>query len=222
MEDTQDKFDYTHDSSDYIALTPNAQLISSTWADMNGYWGVAIGAFLLLILVSVLSFIIPLGGLVIGGPLALGMAILSLNISRQRNAQVNQIFEGFNQFGTAIGAYLLMLLIVLLFLLLFIIPGIIAALYLSQTMYVIADNRNISVVDALKESKRLMEGNKAKLFRLMLRFAGLSFLCLLTLGIGYFWLIPLQNVTFARFYEDISGNKGEQPRLLHDDLIDQI
>jgi hypothetical protein len=41
MEDTQNKFDYTHDSSEYVELTPNAQLISGTWADLNGYWGVA-------------------------------------------------------------------------------------------------------------------------------------------------------------------------------------
>jgi len=35
---------------------------------------------------------------------------------------------------------------------------------------------------------------------------GLSILCVFTLGIGFIWLLPYQNVVFAEFYDDIKDN----------------
>jgi uncharacterized membrane protein len=60
--------------------------------------------------------------------------------------------------------------------------------------------------DALKKSKSMMDGHKLKLFYLCLRFFLLALLCILTLGIGFFWLIPYGHVTMAKFYDDIKGN----------------
>ncbi|WP_369292780.1 DUF975 family protein, partial [Saccharophagus degradans] len=36
-----------------------------------------------------------------------------------------------------------------------------------------------------------------------LRFLGWAILCLLTLGIGFLWLIPYMYVTYAKFYDDL-------------------
>lgn len=49
----------------------------------------------------------------------------------------------------------------------------------------------------------MMDGYKLKLFRLVLRFLGLGLLCILTLGIGFFWLIPYTQVCMAKFYDDV-------------------
>jgi hypothetical protein len=46
-----------------------------------------------------------------------------------------------------------------------------------------------------------------KFFTLCLRFLGLSILCILTLGIGFLWLIPYWHVTAAKFYEDVAMEK---------------
>ena len=48
--------------------------------------------------------------------------------------------------------------------LLLIIPGIIAWLRYSQTWYILADNNNISPMDAIRKSKEMMVGNIGKLF----------------------------------------------------------
>lgn len=32
---------------------------------------------------------------------------------------------------------------------------------------------------------------------------GLALLCILTLGIGFFWLIPYTQVCMAKFYDDV-------------------
>lgn len=69
--------------------------------------------------------------------------------------------------------------------------------------YVILDNPNIDVVEALKESKRIMNGHKMELFKLELSFIGWMILGILTLGILYLWLIPYMRVTIANFYIEI-------------------
>jgi uncharacterized membrane protein len=144
--------------------------------------------------------------LIIGGPFALGAAIFSLSISRGKEARLEQIFQGFNSFSTAFIAYLLVILYVLLWALLLIVPGIIAALGYSMTFYILADDPLIKPQDALKKSKSMMDGYKLKLFYLVLRFFLLALLCILTLGIGFLWLIPYVHVTMAKFYDDIKGN----------------
>ena len=137
--------------------------------------------------------------------MALGAAIFSLNISRGKEARLEQIFLGFNNFSTALIGYLLLLIYVILWTLLLIIPGIIAALGYSMTFYIIADDPTIKPQDALRKSKTMMNGYKLKLFYLGLRFFLLAILCLLTLGIGFFWLIPYVHVTMAKFYDDVNG-----------------
>jgi hypothetical protein len=40
---------------------------------------------------------------------------------------------------------------------------------------------------------------------LSLRLLLLAILCILTLGIGFLWLIPYVHVTMAKFYDDVRG-----------------
>ncbi len=196
--------------------TENVTLMRAARESLKGKWGVAILTFLIYILLtsttgtarshgSMLTFSSALT-LIIGGPLALGAAIFSLSISRGKEARLEQIFLGFNNFSTALITYLLLILYVLLWTLLLIIPGIIAALGYSMTFYILSDDPLIKPQDALKKSKSMMDGYKLKLFYLCLRFFLLGLLCILTLGIGFLWLIPFIHVTMAKFYDDIKGN----------------
>lgn len=156
---------------------------------------------------------IALGTLLITGPMTLGLAYFSLSIARDQNAQLQQIFDGFNNFGTALGAYLLMILFIFLWMLLLIIPGIIAALSYAMTFYIIADDPKIGPLDAIDKSKQMMNGYKMKLFLMFLMFLGMALLCILTLGIGFLWFIPFANVTLAKFYMDIK-NRNVIPEVI--------
>ena len=49
--------------------------------------------------------ILSLLTIIISGPIALGISIFSLNISRNKDAKIEQLFEGFRNFGTSILAY---------------------------------------------------------------------------------------------------------------------
>jgi uncharacterized membrane protein len=196
--------------------TDNLTLLRAARESLKGKWGLAILTFFIYILLTTVpSSVKPHGSiltlrstltLIIGGPLALGAAIFSLSISRGKEARLEDIFQGFNRFSTAFITYLLILLYVLLWLLLLIVPGIIAALGYSMTFYILADDPLIKPQDALKKSKSMMDGYKLKLFYLSLRFFLLAILCILTLGIGFLWLIPYVHITMAKFYDDIKGN----------------
>jgi uncharacterized membrane protein len=73
----------------------------------------------------------------------------------------------------------------------------------SQALYILADHPGIGCLDAITASRELMDGYKAKLFRLMLRFVGWALLCIFTLFIGLIWLIPYMGAAMAAFYDDL-------------------
>jgi len=190
--------------------SPNGELTARARASLRGQWGLCVGfCFLFMLLSTVISYV-PMGSLVLTGPLALGMTIFFLTIARGSEAELGMMFAGFKKFANALVAYLLMAIFVFLWSLLLIIPGIIAALSYSQTYYLLADNPSLDGLDAIRRSKKMMRGHKWKLFCLNLRFFGWGLLCLLTLGIGFLWLWPYVAASQAHFYEDLKPASAEQ------------
>jgi len=189
--------------------TENSILMQQAREALSGKWGLAIGTILVYMLIVGGISAIPVAGsvvlLIIGGAFTLGLTSFTLNLSRNKEAKLEQIFGGFNNFVVALSAYLLMAIYVMLWMLL--VPGIIAALSYSMTFYILADDDTISASDALKKSKQMMEGYKWKYFCLGLRFIGWALLCILTLGIGFFWLMPYTHVSMAKFYDDLKENQ---------------
>ena len=78
----------------------------------------------------------------------------------------------------------------------------------AMSDYILAENPQIPVSEALRESARMMKGNKWRLFCLELSFIGWGFLCLLTCGIGYLWLRPYMYQAEAALYHEISGREA--------------
>jgi len=99
-------------------------------------------------------------------------------------------------------------LFVFLWMLLLIVPGIIAAYRYAMAMYILAENPDIGVMEALRESKRLMAGRKMKLFLLHLSFIGWGLLSLLTFGIGLLFLIPYISAAEATFFLEASDQQA--------------
>lgn len=191
----------------------NALLMQEARQALTGRWFIAIGAVVLNVLtVSIASAAVPgfglLVSLLITGPMSLGLATFFLDLSCGKKISIGQIFDGFKIYSKAESAYLLMVLFVFLWSLLFIIPGIIASLAYAMTFFIISDNPSLSASEALKESKRIMKGNKWKLFCLHLRFIGWILLAaIFTLGIGMLWVIPYMQVAVVKFYDDLKADK---------------
>ena len=190
--------------------TPNSTLAQMARESLSGKWGLAVLATLVYLIVitgvqllNEIDSFLAIVSIIIAGPMALGYTSFSLNISRNKEAMVEDVFSGFQNFGTSLGAYLLMLIFIFLWSLLLIIPGIIAALSYSMTFYILADDPSIKPMDAIDKSKAMMQGNKWKYFLLNIRFIGWAILCLFTFGIGFLWLIPYIQISVAKFYDDI-------------------
>ncbi len=116
-------------------------------------------------------------------------------------------FSGFKvKYGRNIGTLLLVGIKTVLWTLLFIIPGIIKSYEYAIIPYILADDAEISSKDAFKKAKQMMKGNKWRLFKLELSFFGWFVLCVLTFGIGTFFLIPYVNAANAEFYVELKNN----------------
>ncbi|MPN61797.1 hypothetical protein SDC9_209541 [bioreactor metagenome] len=100
----------------------------------------------------------------------------------------------------------MMTIFVILWSLLLIVPGIIAAIRYSMCFYILADNPDIGIMEALNESKRMMRGNKWKYFCLNLSFIGWGLLCICTVGIGFLWLTPYVETSVIAFYDIANGS----------------
>lgn len=73
---------------------------------------------------------------------------------------------------------------------------------------VLAEYPSLSAVDALRNSARLMQGNKWRLFCLSLSFLGWAILCVFSCGIGLLWLLPYENAAFTEFYCEIANRSA--------------
>ncbi|MBI5585589.1 MAG: DUF975 family protein, partial [Deltaproteobacteria bacterium] len=191
-------------------LTPNADLMRQAREALKGQWGLAVVGNLIFLAATSVTQILPLIGwvanLIVGGPLVLGVTLFFLGLSRGQDVQYSRLFDGFQRFVDALITYLLLVLLIFLWSLLLVVPGIMAALSYALTFFLMADRPELKGMDALKESRRLMKGNRWKLFCLFLRFIGWFLLGALTLGIGYLWVMPYLQTTAARFYDDVRGN----------------
>lgn len=117
-----------------------------------------------------------------------------------------------NSFSLAFGNWLhvvwgmiLSTIYIFLWTLLLIIPGIIKSYSYALTPYILVEHPEMSANEAIEESMRLMDGHKFDLFYLQLSFIGWAILSILSLGLGFFWLIPYQMTAQAAFYRDIKN-----------------
>lgn len=110
--------------------------------------------------------------ILVSGSFTLGYTGYCLNLFRNKEISTGQVFSGFERFLKALGLYIVTAVFVVLWSLLFIVPGIIAALRYSQAYIIMVENPEYGIFQCINESKRIMNGNKSKLFVLGLSFIG--------------------------------------------------
>ena len=115
----------------------------------------------------------------------------------------NTFRDSFGQYLKNVWAMFLMVLFVSLWSMLLLIPGIVKAYSYAILPYILKDNPELSAMDAIRLSSKMMKGHKFDLFYLQLSFIGWAILAVLTGGIGLLWLQPYMMTTQASFYQDI-------------------
>ena len=192
--------------------------------------GVIIGLIVALVIWLIIT-------IVIGGAGKLGYAIFNLKLVDNKEVEFKDLFSQFHRLGDGFCMNFLVGLYTVLWTLLFIIPGIIKTYSYAMTPYILAENLGMTATEAITESRRIMDGNKWRLFCLSISFIGWALLCaapaLIALGIlisisirtvsflPILWIIPLsiplsigslflnpyQEAAWAAFYRDISGTE---------------
>lgn len=144
-------------------------------------------------------------------PVQWSFIILILRIVRgeytDHPVEFRSLLEGFRRTNAITITYILMVLCVIIGMICVIIPGIIVALGMSMTPYILHDT-NLTGRQALRESMRLMQGRKMKLFYLELSFLGWILLGILTLGVGMLFVKPYMEAAQATFYEEIKREEA--------------
>lgn len=139
-------------------------------------------------------------------PMGYGLIVAYLdNIRSGESYRVNQLFVGVKEYWRVWGTLMLIYLYTSLWTLLLIVPGIIKSYSYAMTYYILRDEPDLKFNDAIEKSMRMMDGHKFDLFYLQLTFIGWGVLCILTLGIGIFWLVPYMQAAEVHFYEDVKA-----------------
>ena len=180
------------------------ELKASAKTQIKGKIGILFAMFLIVSGISVVSTLVPVFGtiayFVIGSAFALGGTFVFLKIAKGETVSVGNIFYGFEDLWTAIKAQFFTTLFVWLWSLLLIIPGIIKAFSYSMTFFILAENKGMSVLEAITLSRKMMDGHKMDLFLLFLSFIGWFILTAITFGIAGIWVYPYFYATFSNFY----------------------
>ena len=168
----------------------------------------SVGALVVLAIGLVLCMVGALIGIFVGNAANVGLANYFIKNTDGQPSFVDA-FAGFKvRYGRNIGTLLLVGIKTALWSLLFVIPGIIKSFEYAIIPYILADDAEISSKDAFKKAREMMKGNKWRLFKLDFSFIGWGFLCVLTAGVGAFFLAPYVNAAAAEFYVELKNKQN--------------
>jgi uncharacterized membrane protein len=140
------------------------------------------------------------------GAFWLGRDMFFLYLVRKNETNFSQLFSYFRSiklFLNSFAYYVFITIYLILWGLLLVIPGIIKSYSYSLTPFLLIDNPELSVNQAITKSRKLMNGKKLNLFLLDLSFIGWLILSVLTFGVGFIWLAPYYRSTVAQFYQQV-------------------
>ena len=173
--------------------------------------------FLCLLVINAITValnFIPIAGqiasVLITPVLSYGLVKVYYGLSKGEPVRVEKIFDGFSNFSNIFLANFLVGLFTILWSILLVVPGIIKAYSYSMVNYILCDNPEMSAMDAIKESQRIMQGHKMDLFVLQLSFILWMLMGIVTLGIGYIYVIPYMQQTLVNFYNSIKEPQEEK------------
>lgn len=169
-------------------------------------------------LARALNLVLSAVNLVIGA----GFIIFTLRTIDGIGASYWNLFDGFGMFFRIIWLYILEGIFICLWALLFFFPGIIAAYRYRMAIYLLLEHPEMSALDCIRESKRLMKGHKWELFVFDLSFIGWAFLVafvdnlgaglgLVLFGvigvgyIGYVFLLPYMRLSYSLYYRQLTA-----------------
>lgn len=135
-------------------------------------------------------------------PLEYGLTVFILKFTRHEEVDYDEVFKYYSKFVPIFLLGLLTSIFIGLWSLLLIVPGIIASLSYSQSIYIMIDGEE-EPKKCIDKSKQMMYGYKWDYFNFMISFIGWYLLCIVTLGIALVYVAPYVSVSQALYYEEL-------------------
>ncbi len=148
--------------------------------------------------------VVQLINLVVSSFFTAGIMSFSLKVARGAPYSFGDLFGGAPYFLSVLVANILTAIGVGIGMVFLIVPGVILALGLSMTIPLIVD-RGLGPIDALSESWKLTDGNKANIFIFGLIAFGLVIAGACACGVGLLLVAPLLFVAHLYIYLRLSG-----------------
>ncbi|MGX8176714.1 DUF975 family protein [Exiguobacterium artemiae] len=200
----------------------SSQLKKSAKEALSGRWGFTVLMFLLFgILQGIPNLLssdydepfqmIDFIGLIVTVlliPLSAGWGWFALSIARGEKTKISDLFEPYKYFVKVVLLSIVQFIFLFLWALLLVVPAIIKSFSYMLTYYILRDEPSIGVLEAITRSRQMMDGHKMEAFLLILSFIGWFLLGVITIGIGFLWIIPYVSVTLAKFYDRIRGEEA--------------
>jgi uncharacterized membrane protein len=191
------------------------EFIGAGWNLVKPHWLVLGAMFLIQGLITggpnvVVHFSGTLLQFIIGGPIMVGIWRAILGVVAGRKPDIAMMFQGFDRFLDAFLAYLVVAVLTLLGLVCFIVPGVILAIMWMFTLPVIAET-GLGFWEAMRESARLTEGYRWRLFLLLLACIPIVLLGALICCVGFFIAAAVNFMALALAYRFLQARKGAGP-----------
>lgn len=154
--------------------------------------------------VTVIGFFAACAGIIysifITNPIRVGHNRFYLQ-NRGGKAELAALFSAFKPgYMNVVKVLFVKNLYIFLWSLLFIIPGIVKSIEYIAVEYILAENPDMDLERALEISRAMTAGEKWEIFVLGLSFIGWGLLSLMACGIGFLFLAPYIQATFAELY----------------------
>ncbi len=178
-----------------------------------------------IVLTSISSFLTMLGSIatILLAPLTITLAAFYVEFIRGKDRElddgIKSVFKNtFNKtYASKLGLFVLKSLFTYLWSLLFFIPGIVFSYSSRFAFQIMCDNPNIRPMQAIKLSKKIVQGNRTELFVLDLSFIPWMLLSIFIFPLIY--IIPYYNTTNALYYENFRIRAMQQGRVTEDDFL---
>jgi len=184
------------------------EFIGLAWDIVKPHWLVLAGIFFIQVAMGAVPYIGGCVQLIIGGAIMVGIWRALLGMIGGRKPDVGMMFQGFDRFGDAFLAGLISGILIGLGFVCLVVPGIILAIMWMFTYPVIAET-GLGFWEAMRESSRLTEGYRWRLFLLALACGLIAILGVLVFCLGLFVALPVNFTALALAYRFLQSKKGQ-------------
>lgn len=185
--------------------------VKQAWTVMTSDLGVLWGGFLLMRFMVMLSgVVVPLGGLLVYGPVQIGLMYVALQALRSEPYTFSDLFKGFDYFIDGLVLHLLISLISFFAWLCCLLPGFFLTPFFFYPFAFVIDKK-MTATEAFKASWDLVSQNYSKHFVLFLLMILLNIIGLLMCCVGSFFTSVLTTIMVAVVYNDLVPREGVTP-----------